>query len=66
MEPREIIGLVLIGVGILDYVVGALIVVPQVKMETTKSKLRFALTTSSLLTIALGTFFLLGWIGPAA
>jgi uncharacterized membrane protein YidH (DUF202 family) len=66
MEPREIIGLVLIGVGVLDYVVGTWMVVPQVKLEETKSKLRIALTASSLLTIALGTSFLLGWIGPAA
>ena len=66
MEPREIIGLVLIGVGILDYIVGTLMVVPQVKLEETKSKLRLALTASSLLTIALGTSFLLGWIGPGA
>jgi len=66
MEPRQIIGLVLIGVGVLDYVVGTLMVVPQVKLEETKSKLRLALTASSLLTIALGTSFLLGWIGPSA
>lgn len=66
MEPRQIIGLVLIGVGILDSIVGTLMVVPQVKLEETKSKLRLALAASSLLTIALGTSFLLGWIGPAA
>ena len=65
METREIIGLVLIGVGVLDFVVGTLVVVPQVKLEETKSKLRLALTASSLLTIVLGTSFLLGWIGPS-
>jgi hypothetical protein len=64
MEPREIIGLVLIGVGVLDYVVGTLMVVPRIKLEETKSKLRIALTASSLLTVALGASFLLGWIGP--
>ena len=66
METREIIGLVLIGVGVLDFVVGTLVVVPQVKLEETKSKVRLALTASSLLTIVLGTSFLLGWIGPSA
>ena len=66
METREIIGLVLIGLGVLDFVVGTLMVVPQVKLEETKSKLRLALTASSLLTIVLGTSFLLGWIGPSA
>ena len=66
METREIIGLVLIGVGVLDFVVGTLVVVPQVKLEETKSKVRLALTASSLLTIVLGTSFLLGWIGPSS
>ena len=66
METREIIGLVLIGVGVLDFVVGTLVVVPKVKLEETKSKLRLALTASSLLTIVLGTSFLLGWIGPSS
>jgi hypothetical protein len=64
MESRMLIGFVLIGIGILDFVVGNLIVLPQVRVEETRAKLRLAFVSATLLTIALGAAFLLGWISP--
>jgi len=66
METRILIGFILIGVGIIDYLIGSCLVIPRVKVEDAKSKLRLAFAASSLLTIALGISFLGGWIGLAA
>lgn len=66
MEPTSWIGFALIGVGVLDFAVGHLIVIPKIQAEEAKPKLRLAFTTASLLTIGLGTTFLLGWIGRAS
>jgi len=66
VETSSLIGFVLIGVGVADFAVGHLVVVPKVKAEDAKPKLRLAFTVASLLTIGLGTSFLLGWIGRAS
>lgn len=63
MEVPKLVGYLLLTVGLLDFAVGHLFVIPRVKAEATRPKLRAAFTVASLLTIALGTSFLVGWIG---
>jgi hypothetical protein len=61
MEPR-MIGVILVGIGVLDFFIGSFLVVPKIP-ETNRSKIRLAVAVASLLTIGLGTSFLMGWVG---
>ncbi len=63
METSSLIGFALIGIGVLDFAIGHLLVLPRIRVEDAKPKLRLAITAASLLTIGLGTSFLLGWMG---
>ena len=58
----RMIGAVIVGIGVVDFLVGHFVVVPRVRDEAARPKVRLALASASLLTIALGTTFLLGWI----
>jgi hypothetical protein len=57
------IGAILIGVGVLDFIIGHFVVVPRVPKEEMRPKIRAAIAAASLLTIGLGASFLVGWLG---
>ncbi len=61
----EMIGAILIGVGVMDFLIGHFLVVPRIKPEEVQPKVRMAIAMASLLTIGLGTSFLVGWLGGA-
>lgn len=59
----EMIGAILIGVGVMDFLIGHFVVVPRVKPVEVQPQVRMAIVLASLLTIGLGTTFLVGWLG---
>ncbi len=61
----SMIGAVLVGIGVFDFVIGHFMVIPRIKEEAVRPKIRLAIAIASLLTIGLGTTFLVGWVGGA-
>ena len=62
MSGSTLVGTILIAVGVVDLIVGILVILPRVAEES-RAVLRMALISGALLAIVLGILFLTGVLG---
>jgi hypothetical protein len=66
VSGRQLVGVVLVAVALVDLVAGFLLVLPRVRDDAARDLLRSGLVLGAVFMFALGVAFLGGWIGGSS